>query len=84
LLESAYRRCLEVAHRHGFKSIAFPAISAAVYGYPMREAALIALSAAHAAAGLYPELERVIFVQFSAGAQEIYREAAMRASKGDR
>lgn len=78
LLESAYRRCFEVAHQHGLKSIAFPAISAGVYGYPMREAALIALSAAEGAVGLYPELERIIFVQFSAGAQQVYREAAAR------
>ena len=78
LLESAYRRCFEVAHQHGLKSIAFPAISAGVYGYPMREAAVIALSAAQTAIGLYPELERIIFVQFSAGAQQVYREAASR------
>lgn len=78
LLESAYRRCFEVAHQHGLKSIAFPAVSAGVYGYPMREAAEIALSAALAAIALYPELERIIFVQFSEGAQQVYREAAAR------
>ena len=78
LLESAYRRCFEVAHQHGLKSIAFPAISAGVYGYPMREAAVIALSAAQTAILLYPELERVIFVQFNTGAQQVYREAASR------
>lgn len=76
LLASAYRRCFEVAHQHGVKSIAFPAVSAGVYGYPMREAAVIALSAAQAAGSLYPELERIIFVQFSEGAQQVYREAA--------
>jgi O-acetyl-ADP-ribose deacetylase (regulator of RNase III) len=78
LLASAYRRCFEVAHKHGVKSIAFPAISAGVYGYPMREAAFIALSAAQAAGKIYPELERVVFVQFSDGAQRIYQEAALR------
>lgn len=76
LLASAYRRCFEVAHRYGLKSIAFPAISAGVYGYPMREAAVIALSAALEASRLYPELERIIFVQYNAGAQQVYREAA--------
>jgi len=78
LLESAYRRCFEVAHGHGLKSIAFPAISAGVYGYPMREAAVVALSTAQAAIGKYPELERVVFVQFSEGAQQVYREAAAK------
>jgi O-acetyl-ADP-ribose deacetylase (regulator of RNase III) len=78
LLESSYRRCFEVAHQHGLKSIAFPAVSAGVYGYPMREAAVIALSAAQDTISLYPELERIIFVQFSEGAQQVYREAATR------
>jgi len=76
LLESAYRRCFEVAHHHRLKSIAFPAIGAGVYGYPMREAAAIALSAALEAIKLYPELERIIFVQFSQGAQQLYLETA--------
>lgn len=78
LLESAYRRCFEVAHGQGLKSIAFPAISAGVYGYPMREAALIALAAAQTARAAFPELERIIFVQFSEGAQQVYQEAAAR------
>jgi O-acetyl-ADP-ribose deacetylase (regulator of RNase III) len=76
LLESAYRRCFEVAHQHGLKSIAFPAVSAGVYGYPMREAAVVALSAAQEAIGLYPELERIIFVQYNPAAQQVYLEAA--------
>lgn len=43
LLESCYRTCLDLAERHGARSITFPAISAGVYGYPMDEAAGIAL-----------------------------------------
>jgi O-acetyl-ADP-ribose deacetylase (regulator of RNase III) len=78
LLESSYRRCFEVAHQHGLKSIAFPAISAGVYGYPIGEAAVVALAAALEAINLYPELKRVVFVQFSEGAQQVYREAATR------
>jgi O-acetyl-ADP-ribose deacetylase (regulator of RNase III) len=41
LLASAYRRCFEAAHQHLLKSIAFPAVSAGVYGYPMRAAAVL-------------------------------------------
>lgn len=78
LLESAYRRCFEVARQHSLKSIAFPAISAGVYGYPMRAAVEIALKSAQAAIKENPDLERIVLVQFSEGAQQVYREAAAR------
>ena len=78
LLESSYRRCFDVARQHGLQSIAFPAISAGVYGYPMRAAVKIALSAALTAIRENPALERVIFVQFNDGAQQVYLEAAER------
>lgn len=44
LLASAYRRSLEVAVEHGITSIAFPAISTGIYGYPLAEAAPTALN----------------------------------------
>lgn len=44
-LASCYRRCLEVASEHDLHSIAFPAISTGDYGYPMEEAAVVALHA---------------------------------------
>ncbi|HIJ95334.1 MAG TPA: O-acetyl-ADP-ribose deacetylase [Desulfuromonadales bacterium] len=78
LLKLAYRRCFEVAHQHGLTSIAIPAVSAGIYGYPMREAAVIALSAAEAAREQFPELQRIIFVQYNAPAQQVYQEAAAR------
>jgi O-acetyl-ADP-ribose deacetylase (regulator of RNase III) len=81
LLKSSYRSCFEVAHQHSLTSIAFPAVSAGVYGYPMREAAVIALAAAESAREQYPKLERIIFVQFNVPAQQVYQEAAARLSQ---
>src|SRR5512146_2635185 len=46
LLASCYRRCFELAHANGLKSIAFPAISAGVFGYPMEKACRIAMGEA--------------------------------------
>jgi O-acetyl-ADP-ribose deacetylase (regulator of RNase III) len=45
LLRKAYENSLSLARKHGYRSIAFPAISTGVYGYPKREAAGIALGA---------------------------------------
>jgi O-acetyl-ADP-ribose deacetylase (regulator of RNase III) len=78
LLRSAYRRCFQVAHENGLKSIAFPAISAGVYGYPMDQACEIAMTEAKAGLDKYPELERVIFVPFSESALRVYRETFAR------
>lgn len=43
LLASAYRSCLELAEQHGIRTIAFPAISTGVYGYPLDAATRVAL-----------------------------------------
>lgn len=75
LLESAYRNCFLVARQQSLVSIAFPAISAGVYGYPMRDGAMIALAIAReeAAKGGF---ERIIFVPFNSQAEKVYRDAA--------
>jgi O-acetyl-ADP-ribose deacetylase (regulator of RNase III) len=45
ILNSCYEKCLQMGLSEGASSIAFPAISTGVYGYPKRQAAVIALSA---------------------------------------
>ncbi|MDD2320279.1 MAG: O-acetyl-ADP-ribose deacetylase [Geobacteraceae bacterium] len=78
LLRSAYRRCFQVADENGLQSIAFPAISAGVYGYPMAQACEIALQEAKIALETYPALERVVFVPFNEQALRIYQETFAR------
>ncbi len=77
LLQRAYLRCFEVAREHGVKSIAFPAISCGVYGYPLRDAARIALTTAKQVAA-DDDFQRIIFVPFSEQALQIYQETARR------
>lgn len=73
LLASCYRHCFRLAHDHGLRSLAFPAISTGVYGYPLAAAGRIALAETGAALARHPELERVVFALFSAEALDVYR-----------
>ena len=75
LLASCYRNAFALAHEYGLKSIAFPAISAGVYGYPMAGACAVALAETGAALEKYQEIERVVFVLFNEEAREIYVHA---------
>lgn len=72
LLRSAYRRCLQLADEHGLATLAFPSISTGAYGYPVREAARIALQIVAAHAGGTTSLERVVFVLFSPSDFDVY------------
>ena len=73
LLASCYRESLSLALKNNLTSIAFPAISTGVYGYPQEAAAKIALDTTTAFALERPGLERIIFVCFNAEAERIYR-----------
>lgn len=72
LLASCYRRSFELMAERGLHSIAFPAISTGVYGYPPEQAAAIAVAQARQALAVYPNLARVIFVCFNRVTREIY------------
>jgi O-acetyl-ADP-ribose deacetylase (regulator of RNase III) len=65
LLGSCYRRSLELANERGLGSIAFPAISTGVYGYPRPEAARVASSAIASALAELPRIREVRLVFFS-------------------
>jgi O-acetyl-ADP-ribose deacetylase (regulator of RNase III) len=71
LLASCYRRSLEAADHLKLKSIAFPAISTGVYGFPKQRAAGIAVSEVQKYSG---DIELVLFVCFDAETADIYRE----------
>lgn len=73
LLVSCYRRSLAVAGAHGVRTVAFPGISTGIYGYPVQEAALIAVSTVRAVVGEAATLEEVIFCCFSAEDLAVYR-----------
>lgn len=74
LLASAYRSSLKLASAHGLKSIAFPAISAGVYGYPLAEAARIALSTAIDYLRQHTDLERIRFVLFDRRTHDVFAD----------
>lgn len=72
LLAACYRRSLELAELNELASIAFPAISTGVYGYPRREAAEIAVATVSGMAK--SAIERVVFCCFDAPTRDLYLE----------
>jgi len=73
LLASCYRRCFGIAADQGFRSIAFPAISTGVYGYPLDQATRIALTETREHLSGGSALEEVVFACFGAVATRTYR-----------
>lgn len=72
-LTDAYKNSLQLAAANNYRSIAFPAISTGVYGYPKEEAAEIAVRTVTAFLTRYNPLERVLFVCFDEETAAIYR-----------
>jgi O-acetyl-ADP-ribose deacetylase len=83
LLASCYRKCLELAEEHEVETISFPAISTGVYGYPLTEAARIALREVMAHLE-QPDrkVRHAIFVLFGKNAYEAFVNA-LKGQYGD-
>jgi O-acetyl-ADP-ribose deacetylase (regulator of RNase III) len=77
-LASAYRNSLTLASEHGIRTIAFPAISTGVYGYPKPEAAEIALKVTMEWLDQHDLPEKAVFVLFGAADLAVYEEALGR------
>lgn len=72
LLASCYRTSLALAQAHGIKTIAFPAISCGVYGYPLEQAVTIAVRECRAAAR-DNAFDKILFACFDASMHALYQ-----------
>ncbi|MGQ9368154.1 macro domain-containing protein [Azospirillum sp. ST 5-10] len=73
LLESCYRSAFAEARRLGLRSLAFPAISTGIYGFPKERAALIAVGAVRRELAAGGSVDEVRFVCFDRGTADLYR-----------
>jgi O-acetyl-ADP-ribose deacetylase (regulator of RNase III) len=78
LLSAAHRSSLELASLHHIRSLAVPAISTGAYGYPLDEAAEVALQTVKRYLEAHPEIEPVRFVLWGERALTAYQRAAQK------
>ncbi len=81
LLESAYRKSLELCTENEISSIAFPSISTGIYGYPVEEASRVALKTVADHLKDHPEIKLVRFVLFDSRTFSVYEAALKELSK---
>jgi O-acetyl-ADP-ribose deacetylase (regulator of RNase III) len=75
LLSSCYQRCLELARENGLQTLAFPAVSTGVYGFPKKLAAIIAVREINKALSHNSKLTKVQLVCFNRDTRIAYEEA---------
>lgn len=75
LLASCYLNSLKLALENGIKTIAFPALSCGIYGFPVTQAATIAVKETANFLELHQEIEKVIFVCIDGTILEAYQQA---------
>ena len=73
LLTNCYSNSLKIAVEHHLATVAFPAISCGVYGYPIEEACKIALDTCCDFLKSHPSLKKIIFIQFSPDDHAVYK-----------
>jgi O-acetyl-ADP-ribose deacetylase len=83
LLQSCYRACFRLAVENEVLSLAFPAISCGVYGYPADEAAAIAVRESRAALAQHPGLEDVILIAYDRSMLETLELARQQLESED-
>jgi O-acetyl-ADP-ribose deacetylase (regulator of RNase III) len=81
LLANCYQSCLHLAQEKSIASIAFPAISTGVYGYPLEAATTIAIDETRRFLAIHPGL-RIIFACFDQTAEQIYYQGLNRNPNG--
>jgi O-acetyl-ADP-ribose deacetylase (regulator of RNase III) len=82
LLASAYRSSLAIAQDEGLRTVAFPAISTGVFGYPLEPAARLAIGTVREVVEREPDaFAEVRFVVFSAGDEEVYDRVLASAAR---
>jgi O-acetyl-ADP-ribose deacetylase (regulator of RNase III) len=79
LLAGAYRAALRLAKAHGLRSIAFPAISTGIYGYPLKPATEVAVHAVRGELAEGSALQQVVFACFGPEVLAAYRRAGVAA-----
>ncbi len=80
-LANAYKNSLILASHHKLQSVAFPSISTGAYGYPMNEAAMIALKTAIDYVKTHTDIRLVRFVLFGSKAYQTYEKALQELIK---
>lgn len=75
LLESAYREALKLAHTHRCENVALPAISAGISGFPIEQAAVIAVETTQDALSVGAYLEEIIFACYTEDEADCYSRA---------
>lgn len=78
LLAACYRNSLDLARLHGLDSIAFPAISTGIYGYPLESAAAVAVAEIHRFVAAEPRPRLILLSCFSYRAEAVCRAALDR------